>query len=471
MQLMKKIERILMPMLLGILSGCSGFLDKTPFLQLTDTSIFSSPERVEGAVKGVYTQMKENTFIGSKTYACIENMGDDMNNVSGNGYECIFSYNMEVGKETRDNYQTWTGAYLTIHSANTVLENLATAQEVVGDSYSRYLQEVKFCRALSYYYLANLYGKPYMLDGGSSLAVPLRLKAEKSPAGNNLRQSTVAEVYAQVLEDTREYEALPVPGTPDYSINRANQAAVHMLRMRVYMAMEQWQQAIAEGEAVQGYELTPEVTAPFLSSPSCIESIFSFPFEGTNNGGGRQYAACYFYATGNSLVLDRESGIHSDFYPLYNLPADARVSALIGVASSGQYVLTKFTDGITYLDWVPIFRYAETLLNLAECYWQMHQEEKAIAVLAKVRRRALPAADDPLQLHTLSGAALGEAIYLERRAELVGEAIRALDIKRRGETFIKKKGTPAEFSCAPASSGYTWPIPTIETANNKAIEE
>ena len=468
---MKQIERFFPLMLATLLSSCSGFLDKTPFLQLTDTSIFSSPERVEGAVKGVYTQMKENTFIGSKTYACIENMGDDMNNVSGNGYECTFSYNMEVGKETRDNYQTWNGAYLTIHSANSVLENLETYREVVGDHYARYVQEVKFCRALAYYYLANLYGQPYMLDGGASLAVPLRLKAEKTPVGNDLRQSTVAEVYAQVLEDTREYEALPEPNSSDYSINRANHAAVHMLRMRVYMAMEQWQQAIEEGEAVQGYELATEVKAPFLSNPSCTESIFSFPFEGTNNGGGRQYAACYFYATGNSLVLDRESGIHSELYPLYNLPADARVSALIATASSGQSVLTKFTDSTTYLDWVPIFRYAETLLNLAECYWQTHQEEKAIAALRKVRRRSLAAADDPLDLTTLHGALLGEAIYLERRAELVGEAIRALDIKRRCETFVKKKGTPAEFSCAPTSSGYTWPIPTIETANNKAIEE
>ena len=467
-----KQNNILLALTAAVLSaGCSGFLDKTPFLQLTDTSIFSSPERIEGVVKGVYTQMKENTFIGSKTYACIENMGDDMNNVSGNGYECTFSYNMEVGKETRDNYQTWTGAYLAIQSANTVLENLETAREVVGDSYPKYVQEVKFCRALSYYYLTQLYGKPYMLDGGTSLAVPLRLKAEKSSANNDLRQSTVAEVYAQVLEDTREYAALPQPADADYSINRASQAAVHMLRMRVYMAMEQWQQAIEEGEAIQGYELAPDVTAPFQSNPSCTESIFSFPFDGTNNGGGPQYAACYFYTTGNSLVLDRESGIHSPLYPLYNLPADARTGSLIATASSSQDVLTKFTDKTTYLDWVPVFRYAETLLNLSECYWQTGQEDKAIGALEQVRRRSLAAADDPLDLSTLSGDSLREAICLERRAELVGEAIRALDIKRRCETFVKKKGTPAEFSCPPASSGYTWPIPTIETANNKAIEE
>ena len=449
-------------------SGCSDFLDKAPSLQLTDSDVFGSEERIDGAVLGVYTQMKENSFIGSKAYVCIENMGDDMNNVSGNGIEATYSYNMEVGKETQDNYQTWNGAYQCINSANTLLEKL---EESDAANHTKYVQEVKFCRALAYYYLANLYGKPYAMDNGASLAVPLRLLAERSTANSNLKQSTVAEVYAQVLDDTKEYDALPDVSSADYTITRASQAAVHMLRMRVFMAMNQWKQAIAEGEAVKGYELAADVLAPFQSNPLCSESIFSFPFESSNKGGGSQSAACYFYATGNSLVLDRESGIHSDLYPNYNLAADARVGSLIATAASGQDVLTKFTDKTTYLDWVPIFRYAETLLNLSECYYQTGDEAKAIAALTSVRRRAIAAADDPLTLSTLSSEALKEAIYLERRAELVGEAIRALDIKRRCETFVKKKGTPAEFTCEPASSGYTWPIPTVETANNKDIVE
>lgn len=467
---MKKINSILL-VAATLLSGCSDYLDKAPSLQLTDADVFGSKERIDGAVMGVYTQMKENRFIGSKAYVCIENMGDDMNNVSGNGIEATYSYNMEVGKETQDNYETWNGAYQCINSANTLLEKLEGAKEVAGANYAKYVQELKFCRALSYYYLANLYGKPYALDKGASLAVPLRLQAEKSTANNNLKQSTVAEVYAQVLEDTKDYSALPDVNSADYTINRASQAAVHMLRMRVFMAMNQWDNAVSEGEAVKGYELVSDVLAAFQSNPLCTESIFSFPFESSNKGGGSQSAACYFYATGNSLVLDRESGIHSALYPNYNLAADARVRSLIATAASGQDMLTKFTDKTTYLDWVPIFRYAETLLNLSESYYQVGDEAKALDALTTVRRRAITGADDPLTLSALSGEALKEAIYLERRAELVGEAIRALDIKRRCETFVKKKGTPAEFSCEPGASGYTWPIPTVETANNKDIVE
>ena len=151
-------------------------------------------------------------------------------------------------------------------------------------------------------------------------------------------------------------------------------------------------------------------------------------------------------------------------------------SMMLAVSTSyaqraGQDVLTKFTDKTTYLDWVPIYRYAETLLNLSECYYNTNQPGKAIAALKEVRRRSISADADPIDIDALSGDALKEAIYLERRAELVGEAIRATDIKRRCETFVKKKGTAAEFSCDPNSSGYTWPIPTVETANNKAIVE
>lgn len=467
---MKKISIILFASA-AIFCSCDDFLEKAPELQLTDSDVFGSEARIDGAVMGVYTQMKENSFIGSKAYACVENMGDDMDNVSGNGIEATYSYNMEVGKETQDNYQTWNGAYQVINSANTVLANLDAAPEAGGANHKKYVQEIKFCRALSYYYLAFLYGKPYALDNGASLAVPLRLTAEASTANNDLKQSTVAEVYKQILEDTQDYSALPKAGDANFSINRANIPAVHMLRMRIFMAMNDWSSAITEGEAVTGFALTAEVVGPFQSNALCSESIFSFPFASSNKGGGSQSAACYFYATGNSLVLDRTSGIHSALYPNYNLAADARVSGLIATANSGQDVLTKFTDKTTYLDWVPIYRYAETLLNLSECYYNTNQPGKAIAALKEVRRRSISADADPIDIDALSGDALKEAIYLERRAELVGEAIRATDIKRRCETFVKKKGTAAEFSCDPNSSGYTWPIPTVETANNKAIVE
>ena len=460
---MKRIAYIFPLALLLATGGCSDFLNEEPDLYFVDSDIYSSQERMDGAVLGVYTEMKED-YIGAKAFVCIENIGDDMINVSGNGIEALYSYEMSVGMDTQDNYQTWEAAYKAINSANTVLEGVDSHKEVAGDKYDQYVAELKFCRALCYYYLNMLYAQPYCLDA-DALSVPLRLQAEHSLEGNDMARSTVKEVYEQILSDTEGLSALP---TGD--ITRATQGAAHMLRMRVYMAMENWAEAIKEGEAVQGYELCADPSDPFKSLAECSESIFSFPMSTTDHGGGMQSSVPYFYYNGNSLVVDVTSGIYSALYPAYYLAADKRVSDLLGEVN-GQTVCLKFTDGQNYLDWVPIFRYSETLLNLAECYIMNGDAEDARQCLKEVRYRSLPESSDVLNIDGLSGDDLRNAIYLERRAEFIGEAIRSCDIHRRGEDFVKRKGTAYEFTVTPSTNGYVWPIPTVERANNDLIED
>lgn len=460
---MKKITYIFSLALLLVTSSCSDFLNEQPELYFVDSDIYSTQERMDGAVLGVYSEMKEN-YIGAKAFVCIENIGDDMINVSGNGIEALYSYEMSVGMDTQDNYETWEGAYKAINSANTILEGVNSHKEVAGDKYDQYVAELKFCRALCYYYLNMLYAQPYCLDT-DALSVPLRLQAEHSLDGNNMARSTVKEVYEQILKDTEGFAALPTEG-----ITRATQGAAHMLRMRVYMAMGNWPAAIQEGKDVKGYALCPDPSEPFKSLAECSESIFSFPMSTTDNGGGMQSSVPYFYYNGNSLVVDITSGIHSELYPAYNLEADKRISELLGQVN-GQTISLKFTDGKNYLDWVPIFRYSETLLNLAECYIMDENEVEARKCLKEVRYRSLLESEDILNIDGLSGDDLKNAIYLERRAEFIGEAIRSCDIHRRGENFIKRKNTSSEFTVTPSTNGYVWPIPTVERANNHLIED
>ena len=84
---------------------------------------------------------------------------------------------------------------------------------------------------------------------------------------------------------------------------------------------------------------------------------------------------------------------------------------------------------------------------------------------------SLPENADILDLHTLSGSSLLQAIYLEKRSEFIGEAIRPLDIHRRAENYVKRKGTSSEFTITPSTNGYVWPIPTVERANNHLITD
>ena len=247
-------------------------------------------------------------------------------------------------------------------------------------------------------------------------------------------------------------------------VTHATQAAANMLKMRVYMAMNEWDKAITAGELVTGYSLPEDVTLIYKAPYFSQESIFSLPMADTNIPNTQQSLAEYYY-DGKIMLIDTKSGIMSK--PDYSLATDKRIIAFKGEKD----LLMKFTDAKTKLQWVPIFRYAETLLDLAECYAnKAGGEATAKSLLKQVRGRSVDAATDPLNIDNLSGDALKEAIYNEKRLEFIGEGIRGIDIMRRGEHFIKV-GENETINVGPSDEKYTWPIPQVELLLNKDINK
>lgn len=463
---MKKII-ISAALLLSILTlnSCSNsVLEQDPPLGTTEKNIFSSKEKIESNLLGVYTKAKE--IIALRGHAFVEAIGDDFINLSVNTNEAYASYEMAVGLGTIDNSDFWSGAYSAINNANTFLDNLENSKEIAGGDYDRYVAEAKFVRALCYYYLNDLYAKPYVLDNNAK-SVPLRLLAEKTINSNDLARSTVVEIYNQIYSDLSDanLNALSETSTDYTSVTRATQGAVRMLRMRCYMEQGLWDKAITEGENIVGYSLLDNIGTVFSSPYISNEIIFTFPMADTNKG-TTQSAFAYFTYDGSRFVIDTKSGIYSK--PLYSLASDQRVSKFISKAGS-QTISIKFPDAQNYLNWIPVFRFAETKLNLAECYYNVSKEDQAKQSLSEVRRRSISQADDLLDINKLTGTSLFEAIDNERRTEFIGEAIRSLDIHRRGETYYKQKDTPQAITTTPSTNGYTWPIPTVERVINKLI--
>ena len=451
---------------LALFSSCADDLDKEPKLNLTDKEIFADSQHIESNLLGIYGSAK--SIICLRLFNFNIARGDEFINQSVNANEAIASYEMTVGQTTSDNTETWTKLYQTINNANTFLEKINDAKEIAGDNYGKWVAEAKFVRALSYYYLNSLYAQPYLLNKDAK-SVPLRLKSEDNTGNNNLKRSTVAEIDAQILEDLCDENINNLPaaaGTYD-AVTRATQGAAHVLRQRIYMEQGQWDKAIEEGLTVKGYSLEGDISNLFKSPFITNETIFSFPMSETNRG-SRQSAPAYYFYDGTRFVIDYTSGILSKAE--YSITNDARVKELTGKVGT-QPISTKFKDSQNYLDWTPVFRYAEVLLNLAESYYQNGDEPSARKYLNEVRRRSVKESDDVIDISSLTGEALKTAIYNERRAEFIGEGIRSLDIHRRGEDFIKQGGTVKEIHITPATNGYIWAIPTIESSANKLIEE
>jgi len=449
-------------------NSCSdSFIDLNPPLNVVESDVFADSVRLESAVLGVYSTFKYPTWIGGKTYVAFDNRGDDIYNIGTNVVTLYDTYYMNVGTSYAENTDAWEQAYLTINRANVLIDGFETydATALIGTAKAElYKAEAKFIRALTYYYLVQLFSKPYVLDPNAK-AIPLRLTGITGPGYNDQARATIGEIYAQILTDLDNTTVSALPSTPNTyaTVTRATKGAANMLKMRVYMAMANWAEAIKAGEAVTGYSLGG-LREMFISPYYTVETIFALPMStNTDDRGSIQQAPSGYYYNEQICLVDTEHGIMSK--PGYALDTDKRKQLFIGGTSGKK--LIKWDDSSTRLQWIPVFRYAETLLNLAECYAQTGEASKAQTALAAVRSRAIPSGD-VLTVSSLTGNTLLTAIENEKRVEFLGEGLRGIEIIRKGQTFTKFGG---EIVSDPNHTGYVWPIPNIETLVNGAIND
>jgi hypothetical protein len=366
--------------------------------------------------------------------------------------------------------------YLAINAANTLKENLENRQDLpISDAKrQQYIANCLFIRDISWYYLAQVYSQPYAYDPNSK-AIPVHTEAVTGPGYNEASLWTIGEIYDQIIKDLNNntISALPANGT-SFDATIPSQAAAHMLLQRIYMAKQQWQEAINEGEKVTGFTLSSSVRDMFDTPYHTTENIYSLPFTNTERGGGNP-ASYISSGAGYIDTLNARNGIIT--IPAYRLPTDSRTSFIkVDPATGRETWYEKYDEYTTPLEWIHIFRYAETLLNLSESYFNIGNETKAAELLHQVRSRSIPTGDI-IDVKSLTGNALKEAIYNERRAEFIGEGIRGLDISRRAEDFIHPLATRSNGKwdtvvvATPSNrTAYCWALPSYEILVNIAAK-
>lgn len=477
---MKKIFIGLMTLVsLVSMTSCKDFLEQPIPDTTNEPLVFSKAEYIEANLMGCYHYFKSTstmsyTFMGGKTYAALDSRGDDVVNIN-NQQTLKDTYEMNVlGSNQLENYPTWVMAYSIINECNVFIDNMASYNPVEkgiisAEVAAQYIAEAKFLRAYTYYVLCQLYSQPYCKNPESP-AVPLRLTGLKASGNNDCPLSSIGKIYEQIIADCN-----PTALASQTLKTRATADAARMLKMRVEMAMGKWSDAIVTGSEITGYTLVADMTTLYgffeEKGYSNSEMIFILPMTSMDSPNTQSSVADYYSLNAQVGWLDTEAGILSK--EAYCLEADQRISALTEWGEKYLYT-KKFTNIGTKTDWIPQMRYAETLLNLAECYANVGDREsldKAKAALKTVRERAIPAESDILNIDELTGKdAILEAVYNERRAELICEGIRGADIARRGENFVKKNSF-VDINIAPGDSRYVWPIPDSEYAYNNALEK
>ena len=460
------------------LSGCDSELNTESETSLSAGEIFQTQTRIEGLVNGMYKALKGASMYGGRIHLYLDVRGEDFINVTGNSYTAYESWTNSYTSGSNDINNTWQQAYAAINNANIIIDGLAKSSGVISDEVkTQYVAEAKFVRALSYYTLVTIYARPYTENNGASKGLPLRLQAETTSANNDLARSTVKEVYKQILEDLDFAEANLPDSYSSSALNttRAHKSTAIALKTRVYLNKGDFQNVITEAKKIVPqteapfstttgvkHALQSDITTLFGSNFLTIESILSMPSTASDSYSG-QSAIAYVYYSNKEYYLNPSGILGSSLWGTN----DARRNLI--ELKSGKYYLKKYAKVSPYIDYIPVIRYSEVLLNYAEAALRTNNSALAINLLEAVHKRSDAGFVFPASSENTNTALL-ETIRQERRIELLGEGFRSNDLLRDLLTIPAKGSSSLQSSSvAPAAENYIFPLPDSETNTNKAL--
>ncbi len=485
---MKQISKYILCLGMGVslLSCKRELLEPLPEATVAAEVSFATPERVLNQVRGMYAAFKNGNFYGGRYVVYGDIRGENFLNETSNLVTGFDVWGLNATNTSQNSVKNlWSQAYFTINSANLFIDGMAAkGTAVVGGTLSNnYLGEARFIRALSYYSLLQYYARPYADGNGNKPGLPLRLKGINTPGFSDLVRSSVAEVYAQIIADLDFAEAnLPLDyGATQATLRttRAHRNTAIALKTRVYLSIGDYAKVITEANKIVSaaapftaatgvpHALQSNIANVF-SSYTTTESILSMPMTTTAGDfpGTQNQLAFYFYqngsAPGSAEYRLNPAGILGN---TNWTAADARRTALT-LTNGAKVFLAKYKTPSPYTDYVPVIRYSEVMLNLAEALARTNAgvDARALALVNAVRKRSDPA----VTIAAATQQSLIDAILLERQIEFLGEGLRNNDLMRLLQTIPAKGSAPA---VTPTGAGYIWPISSDELSLNKLMTD
>ena len=438
------------------LSSCvNDWLDVAPSDGTDAGAALTSSSDLDAARTGMYKALKGNSslvdYYGQQFFVYGDvHAGDDYqyNNIGGsNRASFYYDMNYQTASEFNTSTVSWQSPYVVIGRANRIIAaaeggKLSDAVEAKA-KIEQYAAESKVLRALAYFDLVRIYGKPYTEDQGASLGVPLVTEVLESNA--KPARSTVAEVYTQVVKDLTEAissNALATETKPGY----VSVWGAKAILSRVYLNMGDYANALSVAEDIiknSGAALWTRdqyFKAWDASTPNESEFLFRLNVAGSkdnndlNGIGNLQQRDGYKEMVATKKFVDMLTSDPKDVRNDMFLPAKAEKE--VAVYGTNKVFLNKLRGqggNLRNVTIVPIIRLSEVYLTAAECAFRNNDKTKAVEYLNDlVKNRTTTEAS----LATVDNITL-ERILIERRKELIGEGQRYFDALRNNETITR----------------------------------
>ena len=339
--------------------------------------------------------------------------------------------------------EDWNKAYHCINICNMVIDAIDeqhAANEEQKLEKSRIKGEAHFLRALYYFTLVNMYGKPYSPENLSAPSIPIKL----SPVveDKEYTTNTVGETYNQILKDLDEADTCLINTTIKNRPYRADITAVYLLKSRTYLYMQNWkkayeyaQKALAKNDNLLDLNTLSSGSGDVLtkSSPETIFSmgghlLASSIYQQRRFSYGK-WVACPVYTISDDLVSAFREG-ENDLRMQYYIMKDIIGGGWDFTGYMNAWVFKKVAgwENLGYKEVSDqfLFRTAEAYLNAAEAAAYMGEEGIARTLLKALRDKRLINSTMP----TESGESLVTLIREERQCELCLEGHRWYDLRR-----------------------------------------
>jgi len=401
--------------------SCEDVLEvDNPIGQIPNEKVFNDEGTATAAVATLYAKLRDQAFLTGNLSGTSHAMGlyaDELDYYDIPGFPLESVYTHQVLPSNSVITALWNETYQIIYLSNAVLEGVASSSELAQDFKTQLRGEALFIRALSHFYLVNLYG-----------AVPY-ITTTNYTENSGVSRLPISMVYDNILSDLIEAKGLLGVDYNSTERVRANTYVVSALLARVYLYLEQWQDAEMESSLLINnttlFELEPNVQDEFLKeSTSAI-----FQFKPRNEGDNTLEAAVFKFESGPPPRTALTTLLVNSFQG-----SDLRRLDWIGEVSNGTetfYFPHKYKENTNTggsVEYSIVFRIAEQYLIRSEARTMLGNITGAKEDLNTIRNRA---GLDDTNAKTTSD--LVDAIIEERRFELFTEhGHRWFDLRRNG---------------------------------------
>ncbi len=433
-------------LILGFTACKKDFLDVKPTNAGDSQTAIQTAADAKVMINGLMSKMTSSNYYGRNFMIYADAKGGDLTIFSqGRGLDAMYTFNHSV---TSNNYSGfWNQIYNGILQANTILASIDKLKAAgTAENFDNYQGQVLTARAMMYFDLVRIYGKPYTMDktafGVPNVTTPL-------DAGAQPLRATVEQNYTQIMSDlTTAAPLLPKTksnGYLNYYGNMAMQARVNLTMGKKTEALTAAKEVINFGPYVL-YSNTNWVGSWKTQFGS--ESIFElgiFPSEGDLTTGSLSFylrrkghvsgsalgwfmASDYYLARLAQDPTDVRWGVMSyDESSNTHLGASYKYSGDVAITGDGKATATAVN--------IKVIRLSEMYLIAAEAALGV-DNIAAAGYLNAIRKRA------PLLTPATNLTITLDMILEERSKELFTEGQRYFDMLRlnRSITFNDEFG-------------------------------